>query len=88
MEDDLFVDAACPASDLAARLFAELTRAEGELARVEELFAAAAAVASATHAVPFPLHRERLDRLQHVSGIRAVLADLTNLSGDRHAATA
>lgn len=87
MEDDPFVDSACPASDLAAHLLRELIRAEGELARVEELFSAAIAVAAdATPARSW--QRERRDRQRHIGGLRAVLADLTNLSGDRHAASA
>lgn len=83
MEDDPCVDAACPASDLTARMLAELRRAEGELARIEELFTAAANVAANLHMVPLPLRRERHDSRQQAAGIRAMLADLTNLSGDR-----
>jgi hypothetical protein len=75
MEDELYLGAACPAADLTARLLSDLRRAEVDLARVDELFAAASNVAAAA-LEPRRLRRERRTRLQHVQGLRQALLRL------------
>jgi hypothetical protein len=72
MEDDPYVDAACPATDLTARLLAELRRAEGELARNDELFAAAADVAVQASGHP-RFWRTRREWLTSARNLRATL---------------
>ena len=81
--------AACAASDLAARLVAELAVASARLAAAEQrLQAASEAACTANAPIPFPERRQRFECQQQVTLLRRVLAGLPPVEGDDHAESA
>jgi hypothetical protein len=86
METDTFDGAACPASDLAARLLWELTRAEHDLAIAEARVFQTLAVGDV---VPADVRTHRDDCRLRVGGLHHLLAGMPVADeGGYHAASA
>jgi hypothetical protein len=84
MDQELFEGAACAASDLTARLLAELAMASRRLAAAEMTYRAAAATGLP---IPFTVRQARTRSRREVANLRQMLAGLPGGGGD-HAATA
>jgi hypothetical protein len=85
MEHELFEGAACAASDLTARLLAELAGASRRLAAAEVAYRAAAATGTA---IPFAARQARTGARREVANLRHMLAGLPGGGEGDHAATA
>lgn len=83
MDHDLFEGAACAASDLTARLLAELRRAGHDLAAAEAELVAAVREG---RAIPFAARRRRAACRHEINNLRRLLAGLPNHPGGDHAA--
>jgi hypothetical protein len=85
MDQELFDGAACAASDLTARLLADLAQAANRLSAAESRFRAATA-----SGLPIPLgvRAERTVCRQQVAFLRHVLEGMPTCGGDYHAASA
>lgn len=83
---DLYDDAACDAaSDLTARLLAELSNARAQLAVAE---ARAHAALAAGHVIPLDVRHERVLARQKVAVLRQVLDGVPSVEDVSHAASA
>lgn len=81
--------AACAASDLAARLAAELTQANARLQAAEMRFRAASEQAITSHSpIPFTVRKQRIECRQHIALLRQVLAGVPAHGGESHAESA
>ena len=84
--EDLMDGAACDAaSDLTARLLAELSRAQAELAVAEGRMHTALAVGAA---IPPDVRSERILARQKVAVLHQVLDGMPSVEGECHAASA
>lgn len=85
MEHDLFDGAICAASDLTARVKADLVAAMKSLAQADSRCRAAEAAG-----VPLTLgmRHERASCRQLVASLRRLLAGMPTIAGGRHAASA
>jgi hypothetical protein len=89
MNIEPFDGATCAASDLTARLVAELARAKRELARAEEeLFAATMQSRAERRAIPFQLRRQRSRCRNQIDMLRLVLAGMPYSEGEYHVESA
>jgi hypothetical protein len=81
--------AADAASDLTARLAAELAQATADLDAAERRFFTASAQSFASeHPIPFAIRRERIASRNRVAVLRQVLAGMPNIEEDLHARSA
>lgn len=88
MHDDLFVGA-CAASDLTARLSAEVARAKTELDAAERRFNDAAAMTpDILRTVPFGLRRDVSASRRRLAALLQVLDGVIGPNGGPHAASA
>ncbi|MCU0863607.1 MAG: hypothetical protein MUC36_07455 [Planctomycetes bacterium] len=85
MDHELFEGAACAASDLTARLLAELATATGRLEQAERDYRSAAATGLP---IPFAVRKAGTLRRREVSNIRHMLAGLPCGGEVDHAASA
>lgn len=89
MNYEAYESAACAASDLAARLTAELTVANARLLAAEQHFHAASARAMSQQSpIPFAVRRQRIEARQQVVLLRQVLAGMPAIAGGSHAESA
>lgn len=89
MNTEPFETAVCAASDLAARLRAELAQARCQLDDAEERFLEASADSATLHLpIPFQVRRDRVRCRREVALLRHVMAGMPNIEGDHHAASA
>ena len=89
MEPELFETAACAASDLTARLLAELAQATSLLADAEARFLAARARADhGEPPIPFHVRRNRIECRRQVTLLHQVLAGMPAIEGECHAQSA
>ena len=88
MDNDLFAGA-CAASDLAARLAGDLTRAQADLESAEQRFRYAAHDSPVGHiAVPFGIRRAVAAGRQRIAALQQVLDGVIGPNGGCHAASA
>ncbi len=89
MNHEALESAVCAASDLAARLDAELTQANARLHAAELRFRAASAQAITSHSpIPFTVRKQRVECRQHVDLLLQVLAGMPATGGESHAESA
>lgn len=89
MNHEALESAVCAASDLAARLDAELTQATARLHAAESRLRAASAQAITSHRpIPFSVRRQRTECRQHVELLQQVLAGMPATRGESHAQSA
>ena len=84
-DSDLIDGAACAASDLTARLLAELAQAQAQLAISDARAHAALAIGQP---VPKNVRTERVLQRRQVAVIRQILDGVPSVSEDNHAASA
>ena len=85
MEHDLFDGAICAASDLTARVKADLVTAMKSLAQADSRCRAAEAAGSP---LTLGMRHERSSCRQLVASLRRLLAGMPTITGGRHAASA
>ena len=89
MNHEPYETAVCAASDLGARLSADLSRARAQLEDAEARFQVAAAPQVAARLpVPFGVRRERLEARRRVSLLQGMLAGMPHAGGGSHAESA
>jgi len=89
MNHEALDSAACPASDLGARLDAELSQATARLHAAELRFRAASAESITSHSpIPFAVRRQRIECRRQVALLQQVLAGMPTIEGGRHAESA
>lgn len=89
MNHEALDSAVCAASDLAARLDAELSQAHARLLAAELRFRAASAQAITSHRpIPFAVRRQRIECRQDIALLRQVLAGMPTIDGGSHAESA
>jgi hypothetical protein len=85
METDLLEGATCAGSDLAARLLAELARANDSLAVAE---ARVQGLVAAGRAPDAPMRAHARTCRRHVASLQRMLSGMPNFEGGSHAASA
>ena len=85
MDMELLEGAACAASDLTARLHAELTRAQAQLAITT---ARTHSILARGETIPPDLANARVLHAEEVAVLREVLNGVPSVEGDCHAASA
>lgn len=85
MDMELIEGAACAASDLTARLHAELTRAQAQLAITT---ARVHAIMARGDNLPLDLRNDRILHEEQVAVLHQVLAGVPCIEGDHHAVSA
>lgn len=89
MNHEAFETAACAASDLAARLDAELALANARLDAAELRFRAASAQSIRSHRpIPFTVRKQRIECRQEIALLEQVLAGMPTTGGESHAESA
>jgi hypothetical protein len=89
MNPETLETAACAASDLTARLAAELARATAQLEDAERRYRTASAQAFTAHApVPLSIRQDRMEGRRRVAGLLRVLGGMPTIEGGGHAQSA
>jgi hypothetical protein len=89
MNHEAMESAVCAASDLAARIDAELAQANAHLHAAEMRFRAASAQAISSHRpIPFAVRRQRIECRQQIFLLQQVLAGMPTTGEVDHAESA
>lgn len=89
MNHEALESAACAASDLAARLDAELAQANVRLHAAELRFRAASALSIRSHRpIPFAVRKQRVECRQEIALLEQVLAGMPATGENCHAESA
>ncbi len=89
MNHEAMESAVCAASDLAARLDAELKQANARLHAAESRFRAASAQAITSRSpIPFAVRKQRIECRQDINLLLQVLAGMPAHGGESHAESA